>query len=274
MGSRGISAVPVLVCLIENLELDIILLIMELQYRISQARKDTNNREGCLPSRREVRQNPQRCIRFVESGFESVWKKNPVSNKIIAGKPRLNHLGNSRLHSILCIPCRTHRAPRSSPSSCREPAQICSDRPTYSQFKRHLPVWTRRRRRGGGMMLLSSRGPRTQHPHVTVRRVRPILTPLDQRCQRPAQGTRHLSVPGNARLTSTSTTADLGRWTLGRWMMPRYFRQSRGPKQGRGNPSQSAAVIWYAPAAPFDVMWLECGDEGNELMTDDQGWDT
>lgn len=57
-------------------------------------------------------------------------------------------------------------------------------------------------------------------------------------------------------------------------MMPRYFRQSRGPKQGRGNPSQSAAVIWYAPAAPFDVMWLECGDEGNELMTDDQGWDT
>lgn len=55
-------------------------------------------------------------------------------------------------------------------------------------------------------------------------------------------------------------------------MMPRYFRQSRGPKQGRGVPSQSAAVIWYAPVTPFDVMWLECGDEGIEKVIDDQNW--
>lgn len=30
----------------------------------------------------------------------------------------------------------------------------------------------------------------------------------------------------------------------------------------------------YAPVTPFYMMWLECGDEGKEMMEDDQGWDT
>lgn len=37
--------------------------------------------------------------------------------------------------------------------------------------------------------------------------------------------------------------------------------------------SVGKAVVRYAPVTPFDVMWLGCGDEGNEMMADDQDWD-